>query len=246
MSDAPRKPAPSPAHPLFALIVWALRSVVALILALVLVVAIQLVGHAWWWPEEGTAHTEAMLERELSYLSGDFRDSLISSTPAMLAKSAAQTLYHYLFEVTRLTEAMQWLRQRFVRAPDPNETPLSVKVREGFVTAGAYFATAALAVEVFAVRATTLALSTPTFLMFGAVGLADGLARRDLRRWGGGRESSFVYHHAKRFILPSFTLAWILYLCMPWSVNPSLIIVPCAMLFGAALLIAAATFKKYL
>lgn len=246
MSDAPRKPAPTPANPLFALIVWTLRSIIALIFALFLAVLIQIAGMTWWWPDEGTAHTEQMLDRELSYLSGDFRNSLISASPVALAKSAAQTTYHYLFEVTHLTQAIAWMRERFVRAPDPSESQLSVKVRKSLAEAGNYLATAVVAVEVFAVRATTLALSTPTFLMFGFVGVADGLARRDLRRWGGGRESSFVYHHAKRLILPCFTLAWIIYLCMPWSINPSWVIVPCAMLFGAALLIAATTFKKYL
>lgn len=246
MSDAPRKPAPMPSNPLFATFIWTLRSIIGLIFALFLAVVIQLAGLTWWWPDEGTAHTEQMLERELSYLSVDFRNSLISASPVMLAQRAGEIVYHYLFEKTRLTEGIVWLRARLTRAPDAAETPLSVKVRKVFVETGNYLATMAVAVEVFAVRATTLALSTPTFLMFGAVGLADGLARRDLRRWGGGRESSFVYHHAKRLILPCFTLAWIIYLCMPWSINPSLVIVPCAMLFGAALLISATTFKKYL
>lgn len=246
MSEAPRKPAPTPANPLFAVIVWTLKSMAGLLIALVLAVLIQVAGRAWWWADEGTAHTERMLERELGYLSGDFRNSLISASPAALATRVGELAYHYLFEATRLTNAIVWLRERIARAPDASELPLSVNVRKGFIEAGNYLATAAVAVEVFAVRTTTLALSMPTFLMFGAVGLADGLARRDLRRWGGGRESSFVYHHAKRLILPCFTLAWIIYLCMPWSINPSLVIVPCAMLFGAALLISATTFKKYL
>jgi integrating conjugative element membrane protein (TIGR03747 family) len=246
MSEAPRKPVPTPANPLFAVIIWTLKSMVGLFIALFLAVLIQLAGITWWWPDEGTAHTEHMVEVELGYLSGDFRNSLISASPVMLAQRAGEIVYHYLFEKTRLTEGIVWLRARLTRAPDAAETGLSVKVRKLFVESGNYLATAAAAVEVFAVRTTTLALSTPTFLMFGLVGLADGLARRDLRRWGGGRESSFVYHHAKRLILPCFTLAWIIYLCMPWSINPSLVIVPCAMLFGAALLISATTFKKYL
>ena len=57
--------------------------------------------------------------------------------------------------------------------------------------------------QVFAVRMAVLTLAMPVFLLFGLVGVTDGLVQRDLRRWGGGRESSFVYHHAKRFIMPA-------------------------------------------
>ena len=41
---------------------------------------------------------------------------------------------------------------------------------------------------------------TPVFVLFTLVALVDGLVRRDLRRWGGGRESSFVYHYAKQSV----------------------------------------------
>ena len=36
------------------------------------------------------------------------------------------------------------------------------------------------------------------FVLLTWVGLVDGLVQCDLRRWGGGRESSYVYHYAKR------------------------------------------------
>ena len=94
MSDAPRKPAPMPSNPLFATLIWTLRSIIGLIFALFLSVVIQLAGLTWWWPDEGIAHTEQMLERELSYLSGDFRNSLISASPVMLAQRAGEIVYH--------------------------------------------------------------------------------------------------------------------------------------------------------
>jgi hypothetical protein len=46
------------------------------------------------------------------------------------------------------------------------------------------------------------------FVLFTLVALVDGLVRLDLRRWGGGRESSFVYHYAKQPVLPLVALAW--------------------------------------
>ena len=54
------------------------------------------------------------------------------------------------------------------------------------------------------------------------VGLVDGLVRRDIRRFGAGRESGFIYHRARA----------------------GLILLPRAALLGVAVCIAAATFKK--
>ena len=70
--------------------------------------------------------------------------------------------------------------------------------------------------------------------------------RRDLRRWGGGRESSFVYHYAKQSVLPLVALAWAVYLALPFSLHPSVIVLPFAALFALSVSIMAGTFKKYL
>jgi hypothetical protein len=40
----------------------------------------------------------------------------------------------------------------------------------------------------------------PQFVLTIVIGLIDGLVRRDLRRFGAGHESGFVYHHARRMI----------------------------------------------
>ncbi len=44
--------------------------------------------------------------------------------------------------------------------------------------------------------------------------------RRDLRKFGAGRESSFVYHRAKRTLLPLMVSPWVIYLSLPLTVNP--------------------------
>jgi integrating conjugative element membrane protein (TIGR03747 family) len=78
------------------------------------------------------------------------------------------------------------------------------------------------------VRLAVLLLATPVFLLLGLVGLTDGLIERDRRRFGGARETGFVYHHAKRLVAPSVAAAWVLYLAMPTSVHSSLVILPFA------------------
>ena len=100
--------------------------------------------------------------------------------------------------------------------------------------------------QVFAVRLAILALAIPVFGLFTVVALVDGLVRRDLRRWGGGRESSFVYHYAKKAAIPLIIMAWVVYLALPFSLHPSWIILPFALAFSFTVTITASTFKKYL
>ena len=86
----------------------------------------------------------------------------------------------------------------------------------------------------------------PVFVMFSLVAFVDGLVKRDLRRWGGGRESSFVYHWAKRSALPLLVLTWVIYLALPFSLHPSIVVLPFATLFAQSVAVTASTFKKYL
>lgn len=100
--------------------------------------------------------------------------------------------------------------------------------------------------QVFSIRLAVLALAMPVFVMFSLVAIVDGLVKRDLRRWGGGRESSFVYHWAKRSALPLLVFTWVIYLALPFSLHPSFVVLPFATLFALSVAVTASTFKKYL
>lgn len=99
---------------------------------------------------------------------------------------------------------------------------------------------------IFMVRLTILVLVTPMFLLAMFTGFVDGLMRRDLRKFGAGRESSFVYHRAKRAVIPLLVVPWIIYLSLPFSLNPMAVFLPCAIALAITTAITAATFKKYL
>ena len=62
------------------------------------------------------------------------------------------------------------------------------------------------------VRVTIPVLSVPLFVLVVVVALVEGLGRRDLRRYGAGYESSFVYHHAKKLVKPAAVVPAMLYL----------------------------------
>jgi hypothetical protein len=54
-----------------------------------------------------------------------------------------------------------------------------------------------------------LCLTLPLFLMAAFVGLVDGLVCRDIRRFGAGRESGFIYHRARASLIPLAVLPWV-------------------------------------
>lgn len=82
--------------------------------------------------------------------------------------------------------------------------------------------------------------------MVAVTGIVDGPVRRDLLRYGAGYESSFIYHHAKRFVKPAMYGPCMLYLSWPTAVWPNLLLLPAAVLLGIVLSIVTGAFKKYL
>lgn len=67
----------------------------------------------------------------------------------------------------------------------------------------------------FLLRLAILLQALPLFALIIVVGLIDGLVRRDLRRFGAGHESGFVYHHARRMIASSLAATGLVWLAVP-------------------------------
>jgi integrating conjugative element membrane protein (TIGR03747 family) len=193
-----------------------------------------------FWGDQGWRHSQAMLNSELGWLSEHFKASLILQQPGATIVQWLDFLNQWLLVKTGFADFAQqarvsgqgngfwsWANQLYVS-------------NEDFVLAGVYVT------FTFVVRLTILALATPLFLLASFTGFVDGLMRRDLRKFGAGRESSFVYHRAKRAVMPLLIVPWVTYLSLPFSLNPMAILLPCAVLLGATVAISATTFKKYL
>ena len=213
-----------------------------LLLSLVFSIIIEWAGMVLWWPDEGLEHSRNMLSKEISYLDTDFRRSVVTSDPARFAKRFADNTYHYLFEVTRFVDFIRWISPQ----PTTNEQGLRITLHNIYHPIAEFVIAMMQVTQVFSVRLAILTLAMPVFLLFSLVALVDGLVHRDLRRWGGGRESSFVYHYAKKAALPLFVLTWVTYLALPFSLHPTFIVLPFATLFALTLAVTASTFKKYL
>ena len=213
-----------------------------LLFSLLFSIVVEWVGMTLWWPEQGLDHSRMMLSQEISYLDTDFRRSIVTSNPARFAKEVADTTYHYLFEVTRFVAFINWVSPPL----RTEETGLRPKLHKVYQPIAEFTIAAMQVTQVFSVRLAILMLATPVFLLFSLVAIVDGLVRRDLRRWGGGRESSFVYHYAKKAAMPLLVLTWVVYLSLPVSLHPTFVILPFATLFALAVAVTASTFKKYL
>lgn len=217
-----------------------LRVIGLLIASLLFSILIEFAGLLLFWGDQGWRHSQAMLTSELGWLSEHFKSSLILQQPGPTIVQELERLKQWLLVKTGFADFARqarmssqgngfwsWISQLYVSIED-------------LVLAAVYVT------FTFVVRLTILLLATPLFLLATLTGFIDGLMLRDRRKFGAGRESSFVYHRAKRAVMPLLLVPWILYLSLPFSLNPMVVFLPCAVMLGVAMAITAATFKKYL
>ncbi|ECE1536678.1 TIGR03747 family integrating conjugative element membrane protein [Salmonella enterica] len=98
----------------------------------------------------------------------------------------------------------------------------------------------------FLLRLAILLQALPLFALAIVIGLIDGLVRRDLRRFGAGHESGFVYHHARRMISSCLIATGLMWLAIPVFPEPGVVLALGAMVTGIGISVAFGTFKKYL
>ncbi|TNL09648.1 TIGR03747 family integrating conjugative element membrane protein [Kosakonia cowanii] len=214
--------------------------------SLLLCIVIECVGMNLFWPEQGWRHAQGMLDYELAQLSGHFTRSALVQEPGRTAHWLVEQAYEWIFVKTGLLE---WMRNAANQASAPSHgaaQDFRYYISQAYVWVESYLIAAAYTTLVFIVRLMVLVLTLPLFLLAAFVGLVDGLVRRDIRRFGAGRESGFIYHRAKASLMPLAVLPWVIYLALPLSVSPLLILLPSAVLLGLATNIAAGSFKKYL
>ncbi|KAA1192723.1 TIGR03747 family integrating conjugative element membrane protein [Pseudohalioglobus sediminis] len=213
-----------------------------LIISLAFSILIEWVGMTFWWEEQGVAHSRQMLVNELQFLGTDFHRSWLTAHPMQFASDLSESFYTIAFEWTGIVDLIRWITP----IPSNEEPGVRPVLHRLYLPVADYVLAGMQITQVFAVRLAILTLATPVFGLFTLVALVDGLVRRDLRRWRGGRESSFVYHYAKKAAIPVIIIAWVLYLALPFSLHPSWIILPFALAFAFAVTITASTFKKYI
>ncbi|MFB4390380.1 MULTISPECIES: TIGR03747 family integrating conjugative element membrane protein [unclassified Pseudomonas] len=217
-----------------------LRLLGLLFASLLFSILLELMGMLWFWPEQGWHHSYAMWLSELGWLSSHFKCSLLVQEPALEAARILERLSDWV--VVQSGWAQSDINLKLLS----REASLQGQLAQTYVAGQDYLLASLFTVFTFVVRLAVLTLATPLFLLAVLTGLVDGLMRRDLRKFGAGRESSFIYHRAKRTLLPLIISPWVIYLSLPWSLNPNWVLLPCASLLGFMVAITSTTFKKYL
>lgn len=228
--------------------VWVLGVVsgliVSVIVSVILGVFIEWVGMHWWWKNEGVNHSKNMVVEDLNYLAEYPRSLITDNSVDFAAKWAWYATQPFVF-----LGITSFIKSHKTHGPqvDPNDTAIRKSLKLTLHDSAKYLTAAIHVTQDAAIRLAVVALALPAFILACLLGLIDGLGRRDIRKWSGGRESSFVYHHAKRMLWPAFTGGFTIYLTWPTGgFNPAWMVLP----FGAAVAwtmsVMASTFKKYL
>jgi len=195
-------------------------------------------GITWgWWALPGASHSEHLLRTELQWLQADFTTPETASRLLEWAYAGAGLLYRWC--------GLEWL-VRWTVSDQPPLWPGLSQVRSTLRHLGDYVLAAAYITQLTGARLGVVVLALPAFATLGMMGAVDGLVRRDLRRFGGGQESSFMYHHLKKALRPMVSIPIFLYLISPWSVHPTWLFGPFAVLFGYFTQRTLGRFKKYL
>lgn len=222
------------------------RLIAVLCGSLMLSIVIECVGMYLIWPEEGWHHSQQMFEFELAQLSKDFTQSVLVQEPGRTAQALVQMAYHTVMVKTGIAKSLHNTSQKARNAQ--NDGTRTARYYTGMIYThlenGLIAAT--YTVLVFIVRLLVLFLTLPLFVMAAFVGLVDGLVRRDIRRFGAGRESGYIYHRAKACVMPLVTWPWVLYLALPVSLDAVFILLPSAILLGIVIALMVSRFKKYL
>ncbi len=204
------------AHQLFR---FASRIVSLLVLGLVLSITVELLMVIFVRPEIGAAHSRLLVEKESYYLDGiSTMNPFVSDGDEWVYVSLA-SLNHWMFT--------------------------------GFMTV--YLESIVMYVEiiinminVFVLRVCVMLFSFPVYGFCAVVGISRGLVNRELRKWGGGRESSGQFHLWMNLVPLGFAGSWIIYLSWPGSLNPNYIVMPFAVFFGWMLMLTCYRMKKYI
>jgi integrating conjugative element membrane protein (TIGR03747 family) len=232
----PRRKEPGLIGNLFSALV---QLAVWLVISLMLSIIIEWIGMIWFWPEQGSEHAKAVLAADQAYLNQQLyeqsiaiKNDVITATHQAVTWIAHQSWFKTIIQSVPTASAgsfgvfQEWAYDSYQQCRD-------------------YLQASTYVTQTFVIRLALILFSLPIFIIAALVGGVDGLVERDLRRWGGGRESSNVFNLARRSIVPAFVGACVIYISLPFSINPIIVILPFACLLGMAVRIAFERLKKY-
>ncbi|EOE6875280.1 TIGR03747 family integrating conjugative element membrane protein [Klebsiella aerogenes] len=194
--------------------------------AWILAIALEWLGDTFFWPNACASHSEQVLQATWQRWRGS------AGAPAWLVEDLALASDTLQQGIAALVHSFNGQSGLFW-----TETVTTV-IRCALLSAGNVTLT-------FLLRLAILLQALPLFALTIIIGLIDGLVRRDLRRFGAGHESGFVYHHARRMISSSLIATGLVWLAVPVFLEPEYALMPGGMLVGLTIAVAIGAFKKF-
>ncbi|WP_313569340.1 TIGR03747 family integrating conjugative element membrane protein [Comamonas terrigena] len=216
-------------------------------------ICIEIGGSFVFWKGQGIRHAQSVVHQDLGYIAAAPRSLLVPDTVGFSLKVAQYVRWPYeKLGVLRLYQSMHSPTASIpVAAPQAKGNERALANAKQFTWFIARQLSEWLVISMFVAQDVVLrlcvaAFAMPAFALACLMGLIDGLVRRDLRRWTGGRESSFLYHHAKRYTHWALTGGFGLYLSWPFGTfNPAYMVLVFTILVAISLSTTVAAFKKY-
>ncbi|EGG4120355.1 DUF4400 domain-containing protein [Salmonella enterica] len=194
--------------------------------AWMLAMALEWLGDAFFWRNTCASHSEQVLQATWQWWRGS------AGAPVLLVEDLAIVSDTLQQGITALVHSLNGQSGLFW-----TETVTTV-IRCALLSAGNVTLT-------FLLRLAILLQALPLFALTITIGLIDGLVRRDLRRFGAGHESGFVYHYARRMIGSSLIATGLVWLAVSQFLTPEYFGVLSSVIVGLAVSFAIGAFKKY-
>ena len=149
-----------------------------------------------------------------------------------------------------LSKQISSLNQSISRAiPDSellNNNELNLIAQDAVQIAKQFWLFVAMTGQVMLIKITILLTAIPLFVLAMTAGFVDGLNQRAIRTASLGRESSYVFHRLNRLFKRGLIILFALWLAIPVSFTPALMLIPVSVLLSVMVSITASRFKKYL
>lgn len=212
---------------------------------------IEIVGMYTFWEGQGAEHAKSGLAEDYRYIQGFPKSLLVRDTEAFARNLAAYAVVPYRYAnlpaLTARVEDASHRMQSGASGTDRVHTAVRTWASRISKDAVSWLEASMYCAEDTLVRLAIAFYGLPAFAMAVCIGLVDGLVRRDLRKWSGGRESSFIYHHAKRFTGWFLSVGFGAYLAWPVNgLNPAYLVLIFACAVAISLSTTVSSFKKYL
>lgn len=233
---------PGSRGPVSILLAAVLGLVFATILSWLFGTTVEIVGMTFFWREQGVRHSEQLAIDGIAHIAGHPRCAMAADTVQVAHNVAGAVLTPFVW-----IGAVTFIQKYSAPVDTASMSIIASKLQSLLYTLARWVLMSIYVAQDIAVRLVVMWFALPLFGMLFLLAIIDGLVRRDLRKWSGGRESSFVYHHAKKLTTWGLTGGFAIYLAWPFGgINPVAIVTALSLFSAAALTITVASFKKYL